>query len=252
MRSLMLYTSAIALAFTTGCSVVGGALTGSALWGESYSLEQDWSVSTLGGGTAVVCLGADAEVDSADSFEISGRVIADEASSVDVGSILPCAQEPMRVLTVQDDDGVRWEVGYAWIGSDGWNSTPAVGMQGQRVDLVVQAGEVAGSAGFALYDAAGLSYVMEAGHGGPALDTEALGPVAVDLGSVVGSVDHEDCGSADSMSVNFESEVDSLQLYPGEDAPLETEDGWYTTCNINSVQVDEGCGDSEVSWVMFR
>ena len=251
MRNLMLYTSALTLIGLTGCSALGGALTGSALWGDSYSLEQDWSVSTMGGGTAVVCMGSDAEVEPSESYVINGEVISDASASVDVGSVVPCAQDPMRVLSVQDDDGQIWEVGYAWVGSDGWNSTPAVGMQGQRVELIVRQGAMQGSAGFAVYDRNGLSYAMEAGHGGAALQDDDLGSVQVATGAVVGTVDHEDCGSADSVVVNFDSEVDELSLYPGEDAPLQTEDGWYTTCNINSVQLDD-CGESEVSWVMFR
>lgn len=251
MRNLMLYTSALTLLGMTGCSALGGALAGSAMWGESYSLDQDWSVSTMGGGTAVVCMGSDAEVEPAGSYVINGEVVSDASATVDVGNVVPCAQDPMRVLSVRDDNGDIWEVGYAWIGGDGWNSTPAVGMQGQRVELVVRQGEMQGSAGFAVYDRNGLSYAMEAGHGGAALQSVDLDGVAVETGGVVGSVDHEDCGSADSVMVNFESGVDELSLFPGEDAPLQTEDGWYTTCNINSVQMDD-CGESEVSWVMFR
>ncbi|MFT5586724.1 MAG: hypothetical protein ACI9VR_004326 [Cognaticolwellia sp.] len=251
MRNLKLYTSALILIGLTGCSAVGGALAGSALWGDSYSLDQDWSVSTMGVGTAVVCLGSDAEVESAESYVINGEVLSDAAATVDVGNVVPCAQDPMRVLSVRDDSGQVWEVGYAWVGSDGWNSTPAVGMQGQRVEIIVRQGEMQGSAGFAVYDRNGLSYAMEAGHGGAALESEDLGSIAVAPGSVVGSVDHADCGSADSVMVNFDSEVDQLSLYPGEDAPLQTEDGWYTTCNITSVEMDD-CGESEVSWVMFR
>lgn len=251
MRNLMLYTSALTLIGLTGCSALGGALTGSALWGESYSLDQDWSVTTMGGGTAVVCLGSDAEVEPSDSYVINGEVLSDASSSVDVGGVVPCAQDPMRVLSVRDDAGQVWEVGYAWVGSDGWNTTPAVGMQGQRVELVVRQGAMQGSAGFAVYDRNGLSYAMEAGHGGGALQPEDLGNVQVETGAVVGTVEHEDCGAADSVVVNFDSEVDELSLYPGEDAPLQTEDGWYTTCNINSVSADD-CGESEVSWVMFR
>ena len=83
------------------------------------------------------------------------------------------------------------------------------------------------------------------------MQSEDLGSIEVFTGAVVGSVDHADCGSADSVVVNFDSDVDQVSLYPGEDAPLQTADGWYTTCNINSVEMDD-CGESEVSWVMFR
>ena len=251
MRNLMLYTSALALVGLTGCSAVGGALAGSAIWGDGYSLDQDWSVSSVGGSTAVVCMGSDAEVEHAESYIINGRVISDTATTVDVGNIVPCSQDPMRVLSVRDDSGQIWELGYAWVGSDGWNSTPEVGMQGERVELIVRQGEMQGSAGFAVYDRNGLSYAMEAGHSAAALQSEDLGSIEVFTGAVVGSVDHADCGSADSVVVNFDSDVDQVSLYPGEDAPLQTADGWYTTCNINSVEMDD-CGESEVSWVMFR
>ena len=94
MRNLMLYTSALALVGLTGCSAVGGALAGSAIWGDGYSLDQDWSVSSVGGGTAVVCMGSDAEVEHAESYIINGRVISDTATRSMWAILCPVPRTP--------------------------------------------------------------------------------------------------------------------------------------------------------------
>ena len=48
---------------------------------------------------------ADADIEPADSYVISGRVVQDVTDRTDVGNLIPCQDQPYRVLTVEDADG---------------------------------------------------------------------------------------------------------------------------------------------------
>lgn len=255
MRKFLLLSSAVTLASLTGCGFVGGALVGNALWSDGYELGMDdWQVNGFGAGSAVVCLGADADIEPADSYVISGRVVQDVGDRTDVGNLIPCQDEPYRVLTVEDADGVQWDIGYAWIAADGWDQTPAVGIwEDTRVEVVVRSGlsEGSESAGFVVHDAEGMAFAMEAGFGEPALSTDDI-PLEIGAGSAIGTIEH-DCGDASTVSIEFTSDSDSLTLYPGEDESMFVGSSYYTTCNINSIELTDDCDDvSETSWVMFR
>lgn len=237
----------------SGCSFAGGALVGNSLWGDDgVGFASDYALSSMIG-TSVVCLGGDAEIEDADSYTIRGRIVSDDYATGDVGNIFSCNQDPARVLTIEDANGDTWKVGYAWYASDGWDSTPAIpAWERDQVVVTVKRGEVDGSAGFIVSDSDGMIYAMEAGHGSTALTSTELSTVDISADRSVGTV-ASDCGEAESLVIDFESDEDSLSLYPGEDAGMEIGDSYFVTCNINSYRGSDDCEDvGEVSWVMFQ
>jgi hypothetical protein len=256
MRKLLVLSAAGMGLALTGCSFAGGALLGNSLWGENgYGIAQDFVLASMAG-TSVVCLGTDADVDlDQEVFVIDGVVVSDEASDRDIGTVVGCQQDPARVLTIRDQDGNDWEVGYAWLDSDGWDMTPAPSVsEGERVEILVRRGPSVDSlaAGFTLSDSQGVIYAMEAGHGEGGLAQGDISGLTVDATRAVGTVDN-DCGEATSVAIDFESEDDHLSLYPGEDASMVVDDEVFVTCNINSYESDDDCHDGgEVSWVMFQ
>ena len=256
MRKLLFLSAAGSAMVLTGCSFAGGALLGNSLWGDNgYGIADDFVLASMAG-TSVVCLGTDAPVDGDEEvFVVEGVVVEDVASDADIGNVVGCQQDPARVLTIRDEDGNRWEVGYAWLDNDGWDMTPAVNAyRGDRVELLVRPGASEGSmaAGFTLSDEAGVIYAMEAGHGEAGLAPGDFQGLDVGVGQQVGTVDN-DCGEATSVALDFESSEDALTLYPGEDAGMVIEDSYFVTCNINSFETADDCNDGgEVSWVMFQ
>ena len=258
MRKLLLVSASASLLALSGCGFAAGMMAGSSMWGDGPSwggLEDDWALSAFSG-TSVVCLGADADVDNADGlFEIRGTVVADRVSNLDIGNVIPCETEPSRVLSIEDEDGVIWDVGYAWYAGDGWDSTPAVNVwRGDVVELVVRQGESSvdsTAAGFAVFDTTGMVYAMEAGHGEAGFAPGDVDGLTVATAPIEGLDDNDPC--TDSISQNFSSDTDDLTLYPGDDAGMEIGGDYFVTCNITSFEVPDDCGDtSESSWVMFR
>ena len=255
MRSALFLGSTGLVLALTGCSFAGGALVGNSLWGDDgIGFAGDYVLASLAG-TSVVCLGGNATVDGdEDRFDLRGRVVADDYyTGQDVDSIFGCDQDPARVLTIEDDDGDTWNIGYAWYASDGWDSTPAINAwERDQVMVTVKRGEDEGSAGFVVEDRSGMLYAMEAGHGGAALGVEEIPGLQVEATRTAGTIT-DDCGETDSLVIDFESEEDSLSLYPGEDAGMEIGDSYYVTCNINSYRPSDDCEDpGEVSWVLFQ
>lgn len=250
--------SSVALAMT-GCTFVGGALYSSSQWGDDYGLgiADGYALATLGSGTSVVCLGADTEVDADQSLlEIRGVVVSDEMLAVDVGNVIPCEQDPARILTVVDGDGVTWEVGYAWYASDGYDMTPVPDVvPGQQVVVTVRQGDSgpdSTSAGFVVDTSRGMLYAMEAGHGEQGLAPGDIRGLDVEATREAGSIE-SDCGENTPLILDFESSSDALSLYPGEDAGMDIDGDYYVTCNINSLQVADDCDDDgEISYVLFK
>ncbi|MCP4806620.1 MAG: hypothetical protein GY913_29330 [Proteobacteria bacterium] len=257
MRKLAL-ASTLALSLT-GCTFVGGALYGSAQWGDDFGmgLADGYALATLGSGTSVVCLGSDIEVPAdQDLFEIRGEVVSDEMISVDVGNVIPCEQDPARVLTVVDGDGATWEIGYAWYAADGYDLTPVPDLvEGQQVMVTVRQGASGAdstSAGFVVDSSRDMIYAMEAGHGEAGLASGDIADLDVSATREAGSIE-SDCGENIPLIIDFESSSDALSLYPGEDAGMEIDGEYYVTCNINSLQVADDCeDDGEISYVLFK
>lgn len=258
MRKLFFVSASASLFALSGCGFAAGMMAGSSMLGEGPNwggFEDDWALSAFTG-TSVVCLGADQEVENTDGlFEIRGTVVADQMSNLDIGNIIPCEGDPARVLTIEDEDGIQWEVGYAWYAGDGWDSTPAVNVwRGDMVEVVVRQGESSvnsTAAGFAVYDTNGVLYAMEAGHGEAGFAPGDVEGLSVETAPIDGLDDGDDC--TDSVSQNFLSSTDQVTLYPGDDAGMEIDGEYLITCNITSFEVPDDCGDrSESSWVMFR
>ncbi len=256
MRKILLLGASSSLLVLSGCGFAAGMLAGSSVWGDGPSwggLDDEWALSSFQG-TSVVCLGADQDVENTGLFEIRGTVLNDRVSNLDVGNVIPCEQEPARILSIEDEDGVVWEVGYAWYTGDGWDSTPAVNAwRGDYVELVVRQGDSAGTAaGFAVYEPSGLLYAMEAGHGEVGLADGDVDSLQVETRAITELDDGDEC--TDSVSQNFTTDTDELILYPGDDAGLEIDGEYFVTCNIASFEVQAGCDDqvAESSWVIFR
>ncbi len=257
MRKMILLGASASLLTLSGCGFAAGMLAGSSMWGDGPSwggMDEDWAVSGFTG-TSVVCLGADQDVENTGFFEIRGTVVNDRISSLDIGNVIPCEQEPGRVLSIEDDNGVIWDVGYAWFAGDGWDSTPAVNVvRGSMVEVLVSQGASgidSTAAGFVVYDTSGMVYAMEAGHGERGFSSDVDG-IRVETELIEGINDGDDC--TDSISQTFTSDTDRLTLYPGDDASLEVDGEYIITCNITSFEVVDDCNDtvSESSWVMFR
>ena len=257
MRSIVL-ASTVALSLTS-CTFVGGALYGSAQWGDDYGMgwADGYAMTALGSGTSVVCLGSELVVpEDQRFFEIRGTVVSDEMSNVDVGNVVPCEQDPARVLSVVDADGALWEVGYAWYDSAGYDLTPVPDLvEGQQVVVTVRQGDSGAdstSAGFLVDTSQGLLYAMEAGHGEAGLAEGDIQDLSVSATREAGSIE-SDCGENTPLIIDFESSSDALSLYPGEDAGMEIDGEYYVTCNINSLEVAEDCDDDgEISYVLFK
>ena len=124
--ALPLLTSALAL--TTGCGFVGGAVTGLLFGDDSYYSDVTYS-STDSEGEAIVCLGTSAtlteEQAAATRFDIRGRVVDTNFNDLrpDFDNVIPCWQTPETVIRVRDDAGEVWTIGFAWR-MYGWDSTP--------------------------------------------------------------------------------------------------------------------------------
>lgn len=260
MRSLLLFGASASLAVLTSCGFAAGNLTASVLFGEDLS---DFATSAdydgLWAGSGVVCLASeDAEVSSTGLYEISGRVIADEAPTAEfTGNLIPCADAVGRVLTVQADSGEIYELGYAWVDSSGWDMTPWPSVnRGQNVDLVVrQSPGDADSAGFALFHANGrLVYALEASRGAPALIDGDIPGLAYRVGEEAGAFSTESCGDRLSLTVEFVTDSGMTTMYEGEDFGLQVGEEFMTTCSIASFEYTQDCDEpaAEVSWVMFR
>jgi len=258
MRKMIFLGASASLLTLSGCGFAAGMLAGSSMWGDGPSWGgdgDDWGISAFTG-TSVVCLGADEDVENTGFFEIRGIVVNDRVSSLDIGNVIPCEQEPARVLSIEDDNGVIWDVGYAWYAGDGWDSTPAVNvLRGSMVEVLVSQGESgidSTAAGFVVHDTTGMVYAMEAGHGERGFASDDVADVWVETELIDGLDDGNDC--TDSVSQTFTSDTDRLTLYPGDDASLEVDGVPIITCNITSFEVAGDCDDTvaESSWVMFR
>jgi len=249
-------TLAVSLAASTGCTFVGGALVGNGLWGDQHIFEPDPMIAGLGG-TSAVCLGADADLEPADAYEIRGRVVENEWSDQVVSgfdNLVPCQNDVQQTLVIEDADGVTWTIGYAWIEGD-WDSTPSVWAEtGNQIEVLVRNPDQSSAAGLVVYDRDGAVYALESGIGGRALQDGDIDDLQVDDGDVVGT-GSGDCGDTESVSTVFESDNDRLVMYPGEDRGMDTEQGYVTVCTIQSIRyVDGDCAEDagETSWVVFR
>jgi hypothetical protein len=217
-------------------------------------------------GTSVVCLSVDdpgAVTTLEGAYKIEGRAISDTANTGRVeGNLVPCAQEPMRLLEVRDASGQHWTLGYSWTSSDGWDLTPAVGIRsGEAISLTVRADPDSDAAGFVVLEGDDLIYAMESGIGGQGLIADDLGLLDVTDGTEV-TTTTGDCGEERTyVSLDFTSDDDRERLGPNGDGTLVVDGDYYTVCNITSYSVTsdpvteaaEGCAESgETSWMLFR
>ena len=257
MRKFALGTLVLSLAASTGCSVLGGALVGQGLWGDEPVFT---GAEPSMAGTSAVCLGTDApDVEIADDYVIRGRVLTrdgyDSMPERGFDNLVPCENPVENSLQIEDVDGNVWTVGYAWIEQD-WNSTPTVWVdRGEQIEILVRAPQDGTAAGLVVYDAHdGPIYALESGIGGRALQDGDIGSLRVAEDGVVGE-SRGDCGDTEHLSVQFESDQDSLSMYPQEDRGMQLDDDYVTVCSIESFRyVDGDCDDDagEVSWVVFK
>ena len=255
--ALPLLTSALAL--TTGCGFVGGALTGMLFGDDPYYSDVTYS-ATDSEGEAIVCLGTSAELSeeqaAATSFDIRGRVVDTNFNDLrpDFDNVIPCWQTPETVIRVRDDAGEVWTIGFAWR-MYGWDSTPWPMVNTDEPVSAIVRTDGAEAAGFALFNRSGLRYALEAGRGGTALQDGDLPSISFGTAEGVGGY-QTDCGERAFLTQEFVSEESELVLFSGEDAGFYADDEYYTTCSITAYEtVSDNCGDSlpvDSSWVMFR
>lgn len=260
MKKLMFIGAAGALALSTGCTAVMGGMAGGTLFGDGHAPWDQANVATLG--QAVVCLGSDQAVTPSQSYEFSGEIVGmgfpedgDQANQFGFDNLIPCWQQPSSTITVRDDDGVNWTVGYAWLDQGGWDNTPWIDIgQGAEVSITVAQGE-GESAGFALYQSDRLTYAMESGRNGQAGIDAYIDGMEVTVEDEVGTVSTP-CGDRTALSVAWSTDFDKLTLFPDEDGAVLFNSERYTACNITSYSMDEdgSCEDdpsTDVSWVVF-
>ena len=217
-------------------------------------------------GTSVVCLGADQAVtaDEDGAYRISGTVLREQSSQNNIGNVDPCWGAPSRVLTVEDEAGVVWKVGYRWQSHSMGDSTPQVLVSpGEAIELLYRPGDLQGAAGFAVHhEEDGLLYAMESGRGSPGLQAQDIPELTVERGETVGVEDLE-CGQIQAQTIVFVSQTgDEAEVGPGEDTPMEVSSDpelstKLTLCNINAVEIPASCEEpvqaqSEHSWVLFN
>ncbi len=254
LKSLALVSAATTLAMTTGCGFAAGTLAGSSLWGDGHA---PWAQPTLQGlGQSVICVGTDADVERSDTIEIRGTVIASwEAPERGFDNFIPCSAEPTIALSVEDDNGDTWIIGYAWLDAQGWDTTPWIDTwEGDRVDVFIAEGE-GESVGFAVTRSGRLVYAMESGQGGRALQNGDIDGLNVQIDQVVGTIETP-CGERDALSVEYSSEDDRVVLFPDEDGGFRMNGSDYTACNIASFTLSENgeCTNDTIddtSWVVF-
>ena len=256
--ALPLLTSALAL--TTGCGFVGGAVLGEFFGNDDY-FTADVAYSNSGSDAeAIVCLGTSAELTdeqaAATRFDIRGRVVDTNFNDLrpDFDNVIPCWTTPQTVVRVRDDAGAVWTIGFAWRMS-GWDSTPWPSVStDEPVSAVVRTDGVE-AAGFALFSSRGLTYALEAGRGGQALQDGDLPNISFGTAEGVGTYQTE-CGERAFLTQEFVSEDSELALFSGEDAGFYADGEYFTTCSITAWEtVSDNCGDSlpvDSSWVMFR
>ena len=227
----------------------------------------DWAGSNFSHvGTSVVCLGADQAVtaDEDGAYRILGTVLREQSSQNNIGNVDSCWGAPSRVLTVEDEAGVIWKVGYRWQSHSMGDSTPQVQVSpGEAIDLLYRPGDLRGSAGFAVHhEEDGLIYAMESGRGSAGLQVQDIPELTVERGETVGTEDLE-CGQIQAQTIVFVSQTgDEAEVGPGEDTPMEVSDDpglstKLTLCNINAVEIPASCEEpaqaqSEHSWVLFN
>ena len=212
--------------------------------------------------TSIVCLqvedASQIQADETGYFEIAGRVVSDLATSESLeGNMVACAEDPMRILEVREPSGLHWFLGYSWTSDDGWDRTPAIGVQsGDFVQLIVRADPASEAAGFVVESDGELLYAMEAGRDGQGLLASDLPTIEVTEGSHTGSSSSTCGGERDYVTLDFTSDSDAERLGPSGDGTLMVDGDYYTVCNINSYSISEPDSDcelsSETSWMLFR
>lgn len=241
----------LSLGALVGCGAVGG-MAGMSM-GEALSYGHI--------GTSVVCLGSDAGDRAFDwqedgAWQIDGTVISDESDSRSVGNLDRCWGPPSRVITIEDDQGVTWAIGYRWHSNSMGDTTPQIDLEdGDPVSFVYRPGETDGSAGFGVFQEEQLVYAMESGRNARALQDGDIPGLTVTGGAVVGAGTTDDGCDQTAWTIDFETESgDTSSLPPGGDDQLVIEEGTdgYTLCNINSYT--SACeGDvPETSWILFN
>ena len=253
LKRVALIAAASSLAMTTGCGFAAGTLVGSSVWGDGHA---PWASPTLQGlGQSVVCVGTTADVEPGDRYDIRGTVVSTwEAPERGFDNVVPCWTDPQTSLSIEDENGDTWIIGYAWLDAQGWDNTPWIDTwEGDRVRVLVAEGE-GDSAGFAVFRTGRLVYAMESDRGGRALQNEDVG-MSVEIDSVVGTLETP-CGERDALAVEYASDNDRVVLFPDEDGGFRLNGNEYTACNITSFELDDNgeCDDtstSDTSWVVF-
>ncbi len=258
MRKTAFSLLAASLALTTGCTLAGGALVGSQIWGDGP--EMGGLDSPMGfTGTSLVCLGTDAELSDEERdqgiFELNGARVNGtfDITQVDFqDNVVPCWTEPEYVFEVEDADGAIWQVGYAWMDASGWDMTPWVNVnEGSRVDVTVRHLPGTDAGGFVVSRNDNLIYVLESGRGDRGFHENDVPGMRVQKAGTIGSLE-TDCGQADSFAIELETDSDELTLYPGEDTTIESDGESLTVCSIEAVEYEDDCGTNELSYVIFR
>ena len=209
-------------------------------------------------GTATACLAGDGTVSREGTetqvFDLTGKVVSDEAASALTGDLHPCGPVS-RVFTLLGSDGVSYKLGYGLWDAEETDITSPLDVEVDaavylRFSSVQSFGE---ASGFVLQDADSVVGAVEDGTWGPALGAADFPGLTVDIGEFAG-FGHNDCGDTRGSTLRFTGDAER-ELTPVEDKLITVDEKAYTAFAISAWDFTEyDCTDTagETIWAVFR
>lgn len=205
-------------------------------------------------GEAVICLGSDGDPGALPArLDLSGTLIADEASGEDVGAPLPCAGMPSRQIRFADGDGVTWRLGVGLADAEGADLTPA--LDADPGDLVTLRLRQDGEAlGFVLSGDRTVLAAADQGPGAGALQDGDVGSLQLDTGATVARSEGG-CGALLSVALVFLADTE-VSLAAGEDRLLTLDGVALNATVLASTRWDDDalCDEPTLAraWALWR
>jgi len=236
------------------------ALTALALVGCDPTEKDD---VTIDDGYVYACLGHDGDETEPSygysTFTISGEVVSDGAFVAPDNDVHRCFSED-RALTICDDDGTIWTLGYSVTDSDGEDITPPLDVApGQDIELFFASLQDFGViSGFVLRDEGGVVAALEGGSWGSALDPDGdadpIDEFEVSVGEAV-LTEETGCGEVEHRELVFTGDSE-VALVPGESGAFTVDGAELTASALRSFDYtgETTCTDvaGATVWTVWR
>lgn len=193
-------------------------------------------------GSVAICLGGEAVAANntadtgfdGDEWHLHGIVADADARAVEEYQALACTDAPASTLTLTDDDGVTWWLGWSILDRDGAASGPAFN-PGDSLSIDVFAPMSWGGQqnGLKISDRTGFRLIAQAGG----LNDETSAPIKVTAGAPVARRGG-DCGAEIAVESKFTAD-DSVSLPPGEEGDVTVAGSTLTARNVSHWMYDE-------------